>query len=73
MADAAIKLPNRLGTGLTYNGTFLLEDFGEGLSQVSDYDWIVIGFQKDIAAATFTLSEVNLVARHPEGMLLFIH
>lgn len=69
---AAVQIPSNVGTGLTYSCELNISGFEAGLSQVSDYDYIAIGFQKGNGAATVSLDEVGLCAIKPNGMMLWI-
>jgi len=70
---AAIQIPSNTGAGLTYSTTLSLGNLGSGLSLLSDYDYIAIGFQKGNAAATVSIDQVSLRARDGEGTLISVY
>jgi len=69
---AAVQVPSATGTGLSHNAEVKIAGLGAGLSRVSDYDYIAIGFQKHSAAPDLAIDYVCLKALEPNGTLLLI-
>ncbi len=72
VSGAAVQIPSNVGTGLTYSCELDVGGFEGGFNQLSNYDYIAIGFQKGNGAATVSLDEVGLCALEPGGTVLWV-
>jgi len=69
---AAVQVPSDSGAGLRYNTTVNLASLAAGLSKVSDYDYIAIGFQKHSSAPDLSIEYVSLKALQPSGTMIMV-
>lgn len=68
----AVQVPSSTGAGLSYSTTLNLAGLGAGLSKVSDYDYIAIGFQKVSSAPDLAIDKVIIKALVPSGTVVSI-
>ncbi len=71
-STAALQIPGSEGVGQSYSGTVRLGSLGAGLSKVSDYDYIAIGFQKGSGSADLSIDYMSLRALKPKGTVISV-
>ncbi|MBT3193293.1 MAG: hypothetical protein HN341_12125 [Verrucomicrobia bacterium] len=71
-ATAAVQIPSDTGAGLSYSTTLKLGGLGSGLSKLSDYDYIAVGFQKHSYSPDLSIDEVSIRALLPSGTVISI-